>query len=61
AQISLRPGSARVHVEGPEVGIRLGVRSQVPAEEMTRFQQALAADETIVERVDSLALQLAES
>lgn len=61
AQISLRPGSARVHVEGPEVGIRLGVRSQVPADEMTRFQQALAADETIVERVDSLALQLAES
>nr|WP_275902182.1 SseB family protein [Brevibacterium zhoupengii] len=61
AQISLSPGSARVHVEGPEVGIRLGVRSQVSAEEMKRFQLALAADETIVERVDSLALQIAES
>lgn len=61
AQISLSPGSARVHVEGPEVGIRLGVRSQVPAEEMKRFQAALAADETIVEKVDSMALQLAES
>ncbi|TSI16127.1 SseB family protein [Brevibacterium aurantiacum] len=61
AQISLSPGSARVHVEGPEVGIRLGVRSQVPAEEMKRFQAALAADETIVESVDSMALQLAES
>lgn len=61
AQISLSPGSARVHVEGPEVGIRLGVRSQVSAEEMKRFQLALAADETIVEKVDSLALQIAES
>lgn len=60
-QISLSPGSARVHAEGPEVGIRLRVRSQVPAEEMTRFQQALSADETIVERVDSLALQLTQS
>ena len=60
-QISLSPGSARVHVEGPEVGIRLGVRSQVPAEEMQRFQAALASDETIVEKVDSLALQLADS
>ncbi|NJC56973.1 SseB family protein [Brevibacterium marinum] len=61
AQVSLSPGSARVHVEGPEVGIRLGVRSQVPTEEMQRFQAALASDETIVEKVDSLAIQLADA
>lgn len=60
-QISLSPGSARVHAAGPEVGIRLGVRSQVSDEEMTRFHQALSADETIIERVDSLALQLTHS
>ncbi|EKU47048.1 SseB family protein [Brevibacterium casei] len=58
ARISLSPGSARVHVEGPELGIRLGVTGQVPAEEVERFQQALGADPIIVERADSLALQL---
>lgn len=58
ARISLSPGSARVHVEGPELGIRLGVTRQVPAEEVERFQQALGADPIIVERADSLALQL---
>lgn len=58
SRISLSPGSARVHVEGPELGIRLGVTGQVPAEEVERFQQALGADPIIVERVDSLALQL---
>ncbi|KZE15960.1 MULTISPECIES: SseB family protein [Brevibacterium] len=58
ARISLSPGSARVHVEGPELGIRLGVTGQVPAEEVERFQQALAADPIVVERADSLALQL---
>lgn len=58
ARISLSPGSARVHVEGPELGIRLGVTDQVPAEEVERFQQALGADPIIVERADSLALQL---
>ncbi|MFF8892801.1 SseB family protein [Brevibacterium casei] len=58
SRISLSPGSARVHVEGPELGIRLGVTGQVPAEEVERFQQALGADPIIVERADSLALQL---
>ena len=61
SQISMSPGSARVHVEGPELGIRLGVRSQVPAAEIEQFQHALAADETIVTKVDSLALQLVDS
>lgn len=59
AQVSLSPGGARVHVEGPELGIRLGVRSQVTQDEIARFQQALAADPVVVEKVDSLALQLA--
>lgn len=58
SRISLSPGSARVHVEGPELCLRLGVTGQVPAEEVERFQQALGADPIIVERADSLALQL---
>lgn len=58
ARIAVSPGSARVHVEGPELGIHLGVRDDVPAEEIDRFQRALAADPIIVDRADSLAIQL---
>lgn len=58
ATISLSPGSARVHVEGPELGIRLGVRGDVDESELDRFQHALAVDALIIDRVDSLALRL---
>lgn len=58
ARIAVSPGSARVHVEGPELGIRLGVRDDVPAEEIEQFQRALAADPIIVDRADSLAIRL---
>lgn len=57
-RLSLSPGSRQVNVGGPELGISLGVQSQVPAAEVQRFQETVAADEELVEKIDSVAIRL---
>lgn len=58
AKLGVSPGSANVHVGGPELAITLGVETQVPAAEVQRFQEAVAADEDLVARIDSLAIRI---
>lgn len=57
-RLEVSPGSHSVTIGGPELGISLGVESEVPPEEVQRFQQAIAGDEELVEKVDSLAIRL---
>ena len=57
-RLALSPGSNRVNVGGPELGISLGVDSEVPAAEVRRFQETVAADAELVEKIDSLAIRL---
>jgi hypothetical protein len=61
ARLAVSPGSSSVHLSGPEVGITLGVESEVPQEEVRRFQEAVAGDEELVSKIDSLAIRLVES
>ena len=61
ARLAVSPGSSGVHLGGPEVGITLGVESEVPQEEVRRFQEAVAGDEELVSKIDSLAIRLVES
>lgn len=58
ARLSLSPGSRQVNVGGPELGISLGVHSEVPSAEIQRFQESVAADEELVEKIDSLAIRI---
>ena len=60
ARIGASPGSNSVHLGGPELGITLGVESEVPPEEVRRFQEAVAGDEELVAKIDSLAIRLVE-
>ena len=60
ARIGVSPGSNSVHLGGPELGITLGVESEVPPEEVRRFQEAVAGDEELVAKIDSLAIRLVE-
>src|SRR5699024_5694697 len=61
ARLAVSPGSSGVHLGGPEVGITLGVESEVPQAEVRRFQEAVACDEELVSKIDSLAIRLVES
>src|SRR5699024_12268454 len=61
ARLAVSPGSSSVHLGRPEVGITLGVESEVPQEEVRRFQEAVAGDEELVSKIDSLAIRLVES
>src|SRR5699024_9969363 len=61
ARLAVRPASSSVHLGGPEVGIALGVESEGPQEEVRRFQEAVAGDEELVSKIDSLAIRLVES
>ncbi|RBP67838.1 type III secretion system (T3SS) SseB-like protein [Brevibacterium sanguinis] len=58
ASVQVSPGSGSVHIGGAELGISLGVKSEVSAAEVQRFQQALAADPELVEKIDSLAIRI---
>ncbi|WP_309130878.1 SseB family protein [Brevibacterium sp.] len=58
ASVSVSPGSANVHLGGPELGITLVVEDKVPAAEVQRFQQAVVGDEELVQKIDSLAIRL---
>ncbi|MGO2036851.1 MAG: SseB family protein [Brevibacterium sp.] len=58
ARLGISPGSHTVNLGGPELGIRLGVESEVPQAEVQRFQEAVAGDEELVAKIDSLAIRL---
>ncbi|WP_227492779.1 SseB family protein [Brevibacterium sp. CFH 10365] len=60
ARLGVSPGSSSVHLGGPELGITLGVESEVPPEEVRRFQETVAGDEELVAKIDSLAIRLIE-
>ena len=60
ARLGVSPGSSSVHLGGPELGITLGVESEVPPEEVRRFQETVAGDEELVAKIDSLAIRLVE-
>lgn len=57
-RLAISPGSHTVSIGGPELGIRLGVESEIPQTEVRRFQQAIAGDEELVAKIDSLAIRL---
>lgn len=57
-RLSLSPGSRQVNVGGPELGITLGVESEVSESELQHFQETIAADEELVQKIDSLAIRL---
>lgn len=58
AGVSLRPGSHRVTVSGPELAVIVVPGGPVPPEGMERLRMRLATDAVIGEAVDSLALAL---
>lgn len=60
AKLGVSPGSSSVHLGGAELGITLGVASEVPPKEVRRFQTAVAADEELVTKIDSLAIRFVE-
>ncbi|MGC2942149.1 MULTISPECIES: SseB family protein [unclassified Brevibacterium] len=60
ARLGVSPGSSSVHLGGPELGITLGVETEVPPEEVRRFQETVAGDEDLVAKIDSLAIRLVE-
>lgn len=58
ARISVGPGSAKVHVDGPELGITLEAQTEIRSDNLESFQRALAEDPMIVDRVDSLTMRI---
>jgi hypothetical protein len=61
AKLGVSPGSNSVHLGGPELGITLGVETEVAQDEIRRFQEAVAGDEELVTKIDSLAIRIVES
>ncbi|WP_166972588.1 SseB family protein [Brevibacterium atlanticum] len=61
AKLAISPGSSNVHLGGPELGISLGVESEVGQDDVRGFQEAVAGDEELVTKIDSLAIRLIRS
>ncbi|WP_349827676.1 SseB family protein [Brevibacterium litoralis] len=58
--VGLAPGSREVHVRGPEITLVLTVADRPDPDRLAAFQQALAADPVVVEKVDSTRIMLQE-
>lgn len=57
--LSVRPGSAKVATEGPEIGVVLTPGAGFDGERLGAFRRAVAADELLTSRVDSLVIAIA--